>query len=305
MHSRWTATPLTAGRIALAAAVLTCGAQAASHVPAARPDQVCSGYVEGWRTSDYIDNCSRLIEALRDRGDEVKLAAALNDRARFLMQLRRYRDAIDDLTRAITLSNRRYVLAFRNRGLAYMQQNDFERAESDYTEALELSSRPDRIELIRHVDASELKLGIGFARIGAGRCNFAAAGARRTSAWSTSSDGANEQWLRAIDTFKDILARSDSTDERARTAAAYFGLGLSTRLLGTQRLKAGQGMRAAALASGRKDMASQAAAIAAEGDRMVREGDTLMRNARALYPRIDAVIHDEFGMVASVCGLSS
>ncbi len=138
-------------------------------------DSACSAPVPGWQAKDYIPGCAHLIAQLEDvrarcktigvppsippeSADpqglctsanlalaEARLAAALNDRAYFLILCRgseNYKLAIADLDRAIALLPR-YWLAFRNRAVANMLLGNFELARNDFAAIAQAASAGD------------------------------------------------------------------------------------------------------------------------------------------------------------------
>lgn len=293
----------TIGRMfiaALAALVLGFVSQAHAAPPKLAPlqsDSACSAPMPGWQARDYLPGCARLIAQLEDvrtrctkvgvppgippeRADPQglcspanlalivgQLAAALNDRAYFLILCRgtaNYELAIKDLDRA-TKELPNYWLAFRNRGVANMLLGNFQLALNDFAAIERAANAGDAgTVFLRGVGQAEFRLGLGYANLGLCTIRESEDQLFEAERLAMGPIGA-DTWLRAAALFGQGLGLKAKGAALARIAAINTAL--------TQFDK------------GRYER---------EAVRVTGQGSAKMQAARALVPTIDSDVRDRF-----------
>src|SRR5258708_9729938 len=121
----------------LSSAVVLAGALLAGVSALAQTAQerrYCEGE-DGASVAQRIDACSAVIKSGRDKGD--KLAEAFNNRGVGYRLKGDYDRAITDYAQAIKV-NAKLTAALANRGVAYDKKGDYDRAIQDYAQAIKL-----------------------------------------------------------------------------------------------------------------------------------------------------------------------
>ncbi len=101
-----------------------------------------------------ISGCTAIIQSGRET--ERNLAMAFNNRGTAYSDKKDYDRAIADYSEAIRL-NGNYATAFSNRGVAYRAKGEFDRAVADYSEAIRLNPKHARAFNNRGLAYSDMK----------------------------------------------------------------------------------------------------------------------------------------------------
>jgi tetratricopeptide (TPR) repeat protein len=122
-----------------AAVIAACSMVAVAGAQTAQERRWCAGE-DAATAAQRIDGCSAVIKAGREKGD--KLAELFNSRGIAYRLNDEYDRAITDYTQAIRL-NGKFADAFNNRAFSYDRKGDYERAIQDYDQAIKLKPTPE------------------------------------------------------------------------------------------------------------------------------------------------------------------